>query len=238
MIGTGKYSDIATMQAAHEASGAEVITVAMGRVKFDDPNDFYKHLDFSHYKLLPNTAGAYSVEDALRIARLARVATNTNWIKLEVLGDPETLLPDVGGTIEAAKILVKEGFTVLPYTNDDPIVARKLEEIGCATIMPLASYIGSGQGFLDFTGIKIIIRRAKVPVVVDAGLGVPSDAAQAMEIGASAILVNTAIAKAEDPIKMAEGFKLGVQAGRLGYLAGRIERKVVGTVSSVGAGLK
>jgi thiazole synthase len=238
MIGTGKYSDTSTMKSAHTASGAEVITVAMGRVKFEDPNDFYKHLDFSHYTLLPNTAGAYSVEDALRIARLARAATNTNWIKLEVLGDPETLLPDVGGTIEAAKILVGEGFTVLPYTNDDPIVARKLEEIGCATVMPLASYIGSGQGFLDFTGIKIIIQRAKVPVVVDAGLGVPSDAAMAMELGADAILVNTAIAKAENPVMMAEGFKLGVQAGRLGYLAGRIECKVFGTVSSVGAGLK
>ena len=178
------------------------------------------------------------MEDAVRIARLARAATNTNWIKLEVLGDPETLLPDVGGTLEAAKILVGEGFVVLPYTNDDPIVAKRLEEIGCATVMPLASYIGSGQGFLDFSGIKIIIQRAKVPVVVDAGLGVPSDAAQAMEIGADAILVNTAIAKANDPIQMAEGFKLGVEAGRLGFLAGRIERKAVGSVSSVGAGLK
>ena len=238
MVGTGKYPDNLTMQRAHEASGAEIITVAMGRVNFDDPNDLFKHIDFNRYTLLPNTAGAYTVEDAVRIARLARAATGTDWIKLEVLGDRETLLPDVGGTIEAARILVDEGFVVLPYTNDDPIVAAKLEQIGCATVMPLASYIGSGHGFLDFSGIKIIIERAKIPVVVDAGLGVPSDAAQAMEIGADAVLVNTAIAKAQDPLKMAEGFKLGVQAGRLGYLAGRIEKRVYGSASSVGAGLK
>ncbi len=238
MVGTGKYSDNATMQAAHDACGAEIITVALGRVKFDDPNDMFKHIDFDRYWLLPNTAGAYTVEDALRIARMARQACQTDWIKLEVLGDPETLLPDVVGTLEAAKILIDEGFTVLPYTNDDPIVASKLEELGCATVMPLASYIGSGHGFLDFSGIKIIIERANVPVVVDAGLGVPSDAAQAMELGADAVLVNTAIAKAENPAQMGEGFKLGVQAGRLGYLAGRIEKKVYGSVSSVGAGLK
>ena len=238
MVGTGKYSDNKVMRMAHEASGAEIVTIAMGRVKFEDPNDLFKHIDFGRYTLLPNTAGAYTVDDAVRIARLAREASKTNWIKLEVLGDPETLLPDIGGTIEAAKILVGEGFTVLPYTNDDPIAARKLEEIGCATVMPLASYIGSGQGFLDFSGIKIIISKAKVPVVVDAGLGVPSDAAQAMEIGANAVLVNTAIAKAGNPVQMAEGFKLAVAAGRLGFLAGRIEKKIIGTVSSVGAGLK
>ncbi len=237
IIGTGKYSDNDIMQKAHAASGAEIITVALGRVKFDDPNDFFKHIDFSRYTLLPNTAGAYTVEDALRIARMARAACNTDWIKLEVLGDPETLLPDVGGTLEAAKILIDEGFTVLPYTNDDPIVARKLEELGCATIMPLASYIGSGHGFLDFSGIKIIVERANIPVVVDAGLGVPSDAAMALELGADAVLLNTAVAVAKDPEKMAQGFKLGVQAGRLGYLAGRMEKKVYGSVSSVGAGL-
>ena len=237
IIGTGKYSDNDIMQKAHAVSGAEIITVALGRVKFDDPDDLFKHIDFSRYTLLPNTAGAYTVEDALRIARMARAACNTDWIKLEVLGDPETLLPDVGGTLEAAKILIDEGFTVLPYTNDDPIVARKLEELGCATIMPLASYIGSGHGFLDFAGIKIIVERANVPVVVDAGLGVPSDAAMALELGADAVLLNTAVAIANDPEKMAEGFKLGVQAGRLAYLAGRMEKKVYGSVSSVGAGL-
>ena len=238
MVGTGKYSDNTIMQEAHDKSGAEIVTVAMGRVNFDDPNDLFKHIDYDRYTLLPNCAGAFTVEDALRIARLAREATGTNWIKLEVLGDRETLLPDVGGTLEAAKILIDEGFVVLPYTNDDPIVAKKLEELGCATVMPLASYIGSGHGFLDFSGIKIIIERANVPVVVDAGLGVPSDAAQAMEIGADAVLVNTAIAKANDPVLMAKGFKKGVKAGRLGYLAGRIEKKVYGSASSVGAGLK
>jgi thiazole synthase len=238
LIGTGKYENNEIMQKAHQASGAEIVTVAIGRIKFDDPNDLFKHIDFSRYTLLPNTAGAYTVEDALRIARMARAACNTNWIKLEVLGDPETLLPDVGGTLEAAKILIGEGFTVLPYTNDDPIVARKLEELGCATVMPLASYIGSGHGFLDFSGIKIIIERSHVPVVVDAGLGVPSDAAQALELGADAVLLNTAVAKSKDPVKMAEGFKLGVQAGRLAYLAGRMEKKTYGSVSSVGAGLK
>jgi len=238
MVGTGKFPDNETMKRAHLASGAEIITVALGRVNFDDPNHFYHHIDFNRYTLLPNTAGAYSVEEAVRIARLAREATGTNWIKLEVLGDPETLLPDVGGTLEAAKILINEGFVVLPYTNDDPVVAKKLEDLGCATVMPLASYIGSGQGFLDFSGIRIIIERVKVPVVVDAGLGVPSDAAQAMEIGADAVLVNTAIAQAKDPVKMAEGFKLGVEAGRLGFLAGRIEKKFYGVASSVGAGFR
>ena len=238
MIGTGKYENNEIMQKAHEASGAEIVTVALGRVNFDDPNDLFKYIDFSRLTLLPNTAGAYTVEDALRIARMARQACNTDWIKLEVLGDPETLLPDVGGTLEAAKILLDEGFTVLPYTNDDPIVARKLEELGCATVMPLASYIGSGHGFIDFSGIKIIVERAKIPVVVDAGLGVPSDAAMALEIGADAVLLNTAVALAGDPVKMAEGFKLAVQAGRLAYLAGRMEKKVYGSASSVGAGLK
>ncbi len=238
IIGTGKYADNGIMQDAHAASGAEIVTVALGRVNFDDPNDFFKHIDFKRYTLLPNTAGAYSVEDALRIAHLAREATGTDWIKLEVLGDPETLLPDTVGTLEAAKILLDEGFVVLPYTNDDPIVAKKLEDLGCATVMPLASYIGSGHGFLDFTGIKMIIERCSVPVVVDAGLGVPSDATQAMELGADAVLVNTAIAIPDNPVQMAEGFKLGVQAGRLGYLAGRMAKKVYGSASSVGAGLK
>ena len=238
MIGTGKYPDNETMQKAHEASGAEIVTVAMGRVKFDDPNDLFKHIDFGKYTLLPNTAGAYSVEDAVRIARLARAACQTDWIKLEVLGDKETLLPDVGGTLEAAENPCGRGLCCPSLHKRRSDCRKAAWSIGCATVMPLASYIGSGQGFLDFSGIKIIIQRAKVPVVVDAGLGVPSDAAMAMEIGADAILVNTAIAKALDPVMMAEGFKLGVQAGRKGFLAGRIERKVFGAASSVGAGLK
>jgi thiazole synthase len=236
IIGTGKYDSMDVMEKAFDASGTEIVTVAMGRVKFDDPEDILAHVDLDKYRLLPNTAGAYSVEDALRIARLSKAAGYTNWIKLEVLGDKETLLPDMEGTIEAAKILIDEGFVVLPYVNDDPIAAKKLEEIGCATVMPLASMIGSGHGFLDFSGIKIIISRAKVPVVVDAGLGVPSDAAQAMEIGADAVLVNTGIAQAKDPVLMAEGFKKGVKAGRYGYLAGRIPKKQYASDSSPGAG--
>lgn len=236
MIGTGKYADNKTMVAALDASGTEIVTVAMGRVNFDDKDNILNHLDLDKYTLLPNTAGAFSIDDALRIARMSKAAGYTNWIKLEVLADKETLLPDMEGTIEAAKILIDEGFVVLPYINDDPIAAKKLEDIGCATVMPLASMIGSGHGCIDLTGIKIIVSRAKVPVVVDAGLGVPSDAAQAMETGADAVLVNTAIAKAQDPLLMAKGFKKGVKAGRLGYLAGRIPKKIYASDSSPGAG--
>ncbi len=237
LVGTGKYDTMEIMEQALDKSGTQIVTVAMGRVKFDDPNDILGHIDLDKYRLLPNTAGAFSVDDALRIARMSKAAGYTNWIKLEVLADKETLLPDMEGTIEAAKILIDEGFVVLPYMNDDPIAAKKLEEIGCATVMPLASMIGSGHGCIDLSGIKIIISRAKVPVVVDAGLGVPSDAAQAMEIGADAVLVNTAIAKAQDPVLMAKGFKKGVKAGRLGYLAGRIPKKQYASDSSPGAGL-
>ncbi len=236
MIGTGKYADNETMVKALDASGAQIVTVAMGRVDFDDKDNILKHIDLDKYTLLPNTAGAFSIDDALRIARMSKAGGYTNWIKLEVLADKETLLPDMEGTIEAAKILVDEGFVVLPYINDDPIAAKKLEEIGCATVMPLASMIGSGHGCIDLTGVKIIVSRAKVPVVVDAGLGVPSDAAQAMETGADAVLVNTAIAKAQDPLLMAKGFKKGVKAGRLGYLAGRIPKKIYASDSSPGAG--
>jgi thiazole synthase len=238
MVGTGKYADNETMVKALEASGTEIVTVAMGRVDFDDKDNILNHVDLDRYTLLPNTAGAFSVEDALRIARMSKAAGYTNWIKLEVLADKETLLPDMEGTIEAAKILVDEGFVVLPYINDDPIAAKKLEEIGCATVMPLASMIGSGHGCIDLSGIRIIVSRAKVPVVVDAGLGVPSDAALAMETGADAVLVNTAIAKAQDPILMAKGFKKGVKAGRLGHLAGRIPKKVYASDSSPGAGFE
>ena len=236
ILGTGKYETNEIMVNAFKASGAGMVTVAMGRVDFDNPDDLLKSVDLDKYTLLPNTAGAFSVEDALRIARMSKAAGYTDWIKLEVLADKETLLPDMEGTIEAAKILVDEGFVVLPYINDDPIAAKKLEEIGCATVMPLASMIGSGHGCIDLSGIKIIISRAKVPVVVDAGLGVPSDAAQAMEIGADAVLVNTAIAQAKDPAVMAKGFKKGVKAGRLGYLAGRIPKKKYASDSSPGAG--
>ena len=194
------------------------------------------HVDLSKYTLLPNTAGAFSVEDALRISRLAREACGTDLIKLEVLGDKTTLLPDVHGTVKACEILVKEGFTVLPYTNDDPITARMLEDAGAAAIMPLASMIGSGHGVLDLTGIKLIRAQTRLPVVVDAGIGVPSDVCLSFEIGADAVLINTAIACAADPVMMATAMKKATKAGRLGYLAGRITKKEYGQVSSVGAG--
>jgi thiazole synthase len=189
-------------------------------------------LDWSKYTILPNTAGCRTAEEALFIARLGREVTNSNWVKLEVIPDPKYLLPDPIDTLEAAKQLIKEGFIVLPYIHADPILARKLEEAGCATVMPLGSAIGSGQGIHTAEEIRIIIEGAKVPVVVDAGLGVPSDASQALEMGADAVLVNTAIAQAKDPVAMAEGFKLGVQAGRRAYIAGRIPRKAYASASS------
>jgi thiazole synthase len=236
-LGTGKYDSPELMLKAVEASSTEMVTVAIRRIDISvDRKDknIIDYLDVNRIQLLPNTAGCYTLEDALRVARLARGLGITNWIKLEVIGDEKTLLPDVGATIEATKILAEEGFIVLPYTNDDPIAARKLVQAGAATVMPLASPIGSGQGFIDFSGIKLIIEdpAVSVPVVVDAGLGVPSDAAQALELGADAVLVNTAIAKAFDPVKMAIGFKLGVEAGRLGYLSGRIDKKFYASASS------
>lgn len=241
MLGTGKYDTPELMQQAVETSGTEIVTVAIRRIDVSDTRaekNIIDYLDLSRIQLLPNTAGCYTLEDALRIARLSRGLGITNWIKLEVLGDEKTLLPDVEATIEGTRILADEGFVVLPYTSDDPIAARKLVRAGAATVMPLASPIGSGQGFIDFSGIKLIIEDPEitVPVVVDAGLGVPSDAALALEIGADAVLVNTAIAKASDPIAMAKGFKLGVKAGRLGYIAGRIEKKFYGSASSPAAG--
>ncbi|MEP0814954.1 MAG: thiazole synthase [bacterium] len=237
MLGTGKYDSPEIMRDAIEASGTEIVTVAIRRIDISpDRKDknIIDYLDLSRIQLLPNTAGCYTMEDALRVARLARGLGITNWIKLEVIGDEKTLLPDVGATIEATKILKKEGFVVLPYTTDDHIAARRLVEAGADTVMPLASPIGSGQGFVDFTRLKFILEdpAINVPVVVDAGLGVPSDAAQAFEIGADAVLVNTAIAKAEDPVRMAEGFRLACEAGRLGYLAGRIPKKEYATASS------
>ena len=237
MLGTGKYDSPEIMQKAVGASGTEIVTVAIRRIDITPERpekNIIDYLDLSRIQLLPNTAGCYTMEDALRVARLARGLGITNWIKLEVIGDDKTLLPDVGATIEATKILKGEGFIVLPYTTEDPIAARRLVEAGADTVMPLASPIGSGQGFIDFTRIRWIIEdpAITVPVVVDAGLGVPSDAAQALEIGADAVLVNTAIAKAADPAGMALGFKLGVEAGRLGYIAGRIEKKAFASASS------
>lgn len=234
MLGTGKYRSHEEMRAAFESAEAEIITVALRRLDLDDPNKktLLDEIDWSRYTILPNTAGCCTADDAVRTAHLARAMGLSNWVKLEVIPDPVYLLPDPIGTLEAAQRLVSEGFVVLPYINDDPVLARRLEEVGCATVMPLASPIGSGQGMVNFEQIKIIIGQAKVPVVVDAGIGAPSDAAQAMEIGASACLVNTAVALARDPAMMAEAMRMGVEAGRRAFLAGRIPKKAHASASS------
>lgn len=224
-VGTGKYADNATMAKALDASGTEMVTVAIRFMNLDggaNGGSILDELDLSRYRLLPNTAGAYTVKDAVKMARLARAATGTEWIKLEVIGDQRTLWPDVAATVEATKILVEEGFVVLPYTSPDLVAALRLEEAGAATVMPLASPIGSGAGMQDWRSIERIVEAVTVPVVVDAGIGVPSDAALAMELGADAVLVNTAVAKAADPVAMAHGMRLGVEAGRLAHRAGRM----------------
>jgi len=234
MVGTGKHRTNEEMVACIEASETEIITVAIRRLNLDNPNEktILDYFDWTKYTILPNTAGCRTKDEALFVAKLAREVTGSDWIKLEVIPDPKYLLPDPIGTLEAAKELIKDGFTVLPYIHADPILARQLEEAGCATVMPLGSAIGSGQGIHTAEEIRIIIESANVPVVVDAGLGVPSDAAQALEMGADAVLVNTAIAQAANPVQMAEAFKLGVEAGRAGYLAGRIPRKAYASASS------
>jgi len=221
LMGTGKFSSPAVMAAALEASGSELVTVALRRVDLHDPNDsVLAALDGSRYRLLPNTSGARNAREAVRLAQLARAAGGHTWIKLEVTPDPDHLLPDPIETLEAARILVAEGFTVLPYINADPVLARRLEDVGCATVMPLGAPIGTSRGLKTRDQIALIIAQARVPVVVDAGLGLPSHAAEAMELGASAVLVNTAVAVAEDPQRMARAFRLGVEAGRQGFLAG------------------
>lgn len=227
-LGTGKYTDDATMMAALRASGTQLVTVAVRYMKLDGSEQDTSILDLlseAGMHLLPNTAGAYTVQDAVKMARLARAATGTNWIKLEVIGDQASLWPDVTATVEATRILVDEGFVVLPYTSPDVVIARQLEAAGAATVMPLASPIGSGQGMQDWGSIRRIKDAVSVPVVVDAGIGVPSDAAVAMELGADAVLVNTAVAKAKNPPVMAEAMKHGTIAGRLGYLAGRMPKR-------------
>ena len=214
------------MLEAIKASNTEMITVALRRLDLNNPNKatLLDSIDTKKYHILPNTAGCRTAEEALTVARLARSMGLPDWIKLEVIPDTKYLLPDPIGTLEAAKLLIEDGFTVLPYINADPILALKLEDIGCATIMPLGSAIGSGQGIHTSEEIEIIIEQASIPVIVDAGLGVPSDASQAMEMGASAVLVNTAIAQANNPSLMAEAFKNGVNAGRQSYMAGRIPK--------------
>ena len=239
ILGTGKYRTMDDMVGAIEASGTEMITVAIRRLDLDSPDKktILDYVDWSKYHILPNTAGCSTPEEALTIARLARAMGLSDWIKLEVIPDPKYLLPDPIGTLEAARALIAEGFTVLPYIHADPVLARRLEDLGCATLMPLGSAIGSGQGIHTAEEIRIIIEQASVPVVVDAGLGVPSDAAQAMEMGADAVLVNSAIAQADDPPLMAEAFRQGVEAGFKAYQAGRIARRAYASASSPVEGL-
>lgn len=234
MVGTGKFNNFETMQKAHEASGAEIVTVAVRRVDIGAPGHvgLMDYIDTDKYWILPNTAGCATAEEAIRVARLAKAMGLNNWIKLEVIPDTKYLLPDPVGTFEAAKVLIDEGFVVLPYINADPVLAKKLEEIGCATVMPLAAPIGTGQGVKTLEQIKIIIEQSNVPVVVDAGLGVPSEASMVMELGADSVMVNTAIAGAENPVKMAEAFKLGTEAGRLAYESGRMMIKDYASASS------
>lgn len=233
-VGTGKYKDIAETKAALEASGAEVVTVAVRRVDLKETNgeSLLGYLRAKKYTLLPNTAGCYTVDDAVRTCRLAREILGETLVKLEVLGDEKTLFPDTVGTLEAARILVKEGFTVLPYTSDDPITAKKLEDIGCAAVMPLAAPIGSGLGIRNPYNVELILRAVSVPVIVDAGVGTASDAAVAMELGCHGVLMNTAIAGAKDPVRMANAMRKAVEAGRDAFLAGRIPKKLFATASS------
>src|ERR671937_2570008 len=234
IVGTGKYSSPSVMVRAHEASGAEMVTVAVRRVNISDRSQpsLLDYIDTSKYFLLPNTAGCYTADEAVRTARLGREAGLSNWVKLEVIGDERTLFPDNEALLEATKTLVREGFVVLPYTNDDPVMCRKLEDAGAAAVMPLGAPIGSGLGIQNPNNISIIKEFARVPFIVDAGVGTASDAALAMELGADAVLMNTAIAGAQDPVAMAEAMKFAVQAGRLAYLAGRIPRKMYAAASS------
>jgi len=233
IVGTGKYADYATMQRAHEASGAQIVTVAVRRVNLDRTQEsMLNYIDESRYTLLPNTAACYTAEDAIRYARLGREVGLSNWVKLEVIGDEKTLFPDTEGLLEATRVLVKEGFVVLPYTNDDVVVAKKLEDAGAAAVMPLGAPIGSGLGIRNPYNIRIILEAVKIPVIVDAGVGTASDAAIAMELGCDGVLMNTAIAGAKDPVLMAAAMRHAVEAGRLAYVAGRIPKKLYATASS------
>jgi thiazole synthase len=239
IVGTGKYPSNAVMVQAHDASGAEMVTVAVRRVNISDRSreSMLDFIDPSRYTLLPNTAGCYTADEAIRTARLAQEAGLSNWIKLEVIGDERTLFPDNEALIEATRVLVKEGFVVLPYTTDDPVVCRKLEDAGAAAVMPLGAPIGSGLGIQNVNNLRIIREFARVPVIVDAGVGTASDAALAMELGADGVLMNTAIAGADDPVTMARAMRLAVEAGRLAYRSGRIPRRMYASASSPVEGL-
>ncbi len=234
IVGTGKFGSLEVMRRALEASGTEMVTVALRRVDLEATGgpDILEFIDPERYLVLPNTSGAADAEEAVRIARLARAAGLPTWVKLEVTPEPRYLLPDPVETLLAAERLVKEGFTVLPYINADPVLAKRLEEVGCATVMPLGSWIGSNRGVRTRDAVRIIVEQATVPVVVDAGLGRPSHAAEAMEMGVDAVLVNTAIAVAEDPVAMARAFRLGVEAGRRAFLAGQPPEREVAEASS------
>ncbi len=253
IVGTGKYSSPAVMVRAHDASGADMITVAVRRVNISDRSSargprehsepssgaesLLDYIDTAKYFLLPNTAGCYTADEAVRTARLGREAGLSHWVKLEVIGDEKTLFPDNEALLDATRILVREGFVVLPYTTDDPVVCRKLQDAGAAAIMPLGAPIGSGLGIQNVNNLRIIRELARIPLIVDAGVGTASDAALAMELGADGVLMNTAIAGAQDPVAMAESMKLAVRAGRLAYLAGRIPRKLYASASSPIEGL-
>jgi thiazole synthase len=239
IVGTGKYPSNSVMADAHRASGTEMVTVAVRRVDLSDrtKGSLVDSIDTSKIFLLPNTAGCYTADDAIRTARLGREITGSNWVKLEVIGDERTLFPDNLALLEATRVLVREGFVVLPYTNDDPVICKKLEEAGAAAVMPLGAPIGSGLGIQNANNIQIIREQANVPVIVDAGVGTASDASIAMELGADGVLMNTAIALARDPVAMAAAMKLAVEAGRLAFLAGRIPKKSYASASSPTEGL-
>ena len=239
IVGTAKYPSHAVMADAHLAAGADMVTVAVRRVNLHDRSaeSLLHYIDDSRIFILPNTAGCYTAEEAIRAARLGREVGLSNWVKLEVIGDERTLFPDNVALLEATRVLVAEGFVVLPYTNDDPVICRKLEEAGAAAVMPLGAPIGSGLGIQNPNNIRIIREQARIPVVVDAGVGTASDAAIAMELGADAVLMNTAIALAQDPVAMATAMRLAVEAGRLAFRAGRIPRRAHASASSPAEGL-
>lgn len=231
-IGSSRYPNQQVMLDAIEASGAQVVTVSIRRVSLDGGGESLFNLLGGRYRILPNTAGCFTAKDAVLTAQLAREALNTNWVKLEVIGDDKTLFPDVEHLLRAAQELVKDGFVVLPYCNDDPITCKKLEDMGCAAVMPLGAPIGSGMGIRNPYNLRIIRQQCSIPVILDAGIGTASDAAMAMELGCDAILLNTAIAQSHDPVKMARAMRLGMEGGRLAYEAGRIPQRLYATASS------
>ena len=234
IVGTGKYANFALMRDAIEASGAQLVTVAVRRINLDRPHEesLLDYLDRSRITLLPNTAGCYTADEAIRTAALGREAGLSNLVKLEVIGDQKTLLPDTEALLQATRVLVKDGFIVMPYANDDPVMAKKLEDAGAACVMPLAAPIGSGQGVVNPLNVRFILEAVSIPVIVDAGVGTASDASIVMELGADGVLMNTAIAGAQDPVKMARAMRLAVEAGRLAYEAGRIPKKPYASASS------